>query len=193
MPTNIEISSNALILIGDNPISSFTEAGFGATAAANLYDNAYCALLSEHPWTFALKEQHLSRLSQAPDKETNYAYAFQLPTDMVRVWAVFPHGMYTIVGSLLYSNDLELLMRYNHKPDETSLPPHFVQALQYKLAADFSLSVTEDAAKHQLFEQKYLRALSVARSVDSQGKPPVPIIDSPFTDVRRSGLGAFSG
>jgi hypothetical protein len=191
MASDIDIASNALILIGDNPISSFTEPGFGATSAANLYEDTYLATLSEHPWTFALKEQKLSKLSQKPDPETNFSNAFQVPVDAVRIWAVFPHSNYTIVGDLLYSNQNELLMRYNHKTPEANLPPHFVKALEYRLAADFSISVTEDLKKHQLFEQKYLRAMSLARSVDSQGKPPVAIVDSPFVDVRRSGTGSF--
>lgn len=189
MASDIEISSNALILIGDNPISSFTEPGFGATSAANLYEDTYLAALSEHPWTFALKEQYLSRLSQQPDPETNFTYAFQVPVDAVRIWAVLPHSNYTIVGDLLYSNEKKLLMRYNRKPPEAELPPHFVKALEYRLAADFSISVTEDLQKHALFERKYLNAMSLARSVDSQGKPPVAIVDSPFTDVRLSGSG----
>lgn len=189
MATDIGMSSNALILIGDNPISSFTEPGFGATAAANLYQNTYESVIAEHPWTFALKEQKLSKLSQIPDPETNYSKAFQIPVDVVRIWAVFPHSNYTIVGSILYSNQNELLMRYNHKPAEAALPPHFVKALEYRLAADFSVSVTEDLAKHQLFEQKYLRAISMARSIDSQNKPPVAIIDSPFVAARLNGIG----
>jgi hypothetical protein len=189
MASDIDIASNALILIGDNPISSFTEPGFGATTAANLYENTYLSALSEHPWTFALKEQYLSRLSQQPDPETNFKYAFQVPVDAVRIWAVFPHSNYTLVGDLLYSNYDKLLMRYNRKPPESELPPHFVKALEYRLAADFSVSVTEDINKHQLFERKYLSAMAMARSVDSQGKPPVAIIDSPFVDVRLSGTG----
>ena len=187
MASDIDIASNALILVGDNPISSFTEPGFGATAAANLYTNTYAATIAEHPWTFALKEQKLSRLSQVPDKETNYSYAFQVPVDMVRVWAVMPHSNYTIVGDLLYSNQTELLMRYNQKPPESVLPPHFIKALEYRLAADFSISVTEDTGKHGLFNKKYLIAMSLARSVDSQNKLPVAIVDSPFVDVRRGG------
>ena len=77
MASDIDIASNALILIGDNPISSFTEPGAGATAAANLYPVTYEQLLSEHPWTFALKEQKLNQLSQQPDALTNWRYAYQ--------------------------------------------------------------------------------------------------------------------
>jgi hypothetical protein len=192
MASDIDIASNALILIGDNPISSFTEPGAGATAAANLYSDTYKQLLSEHPWTFALKEQKLSRLSQQPDALTNWKYAFQNPTDLIRYWAIFPHSNYAMVGSLTYSNQTELLARYVYKVAESQLPPHFQKALEYKLAADFALLVTEDVNKSQVFEQKYRVAIAQARSIDSQSHPQQPIIDQPFTDVRRSGDHFFS-
>jgi hypothetical protein len=191
MASDIDIASNALILIGDNPISSFTEPGAGATAAANLYPDTYKQLLSEHPWTFALKEQKLNRLSQAPDALTNWKYAYQNPTDLIRYWAVMPHSNYAMVGSLTYSNQNELLARYVYKVAESQLPPHFQKALEYKLASDFALLVTEDTTKSQLFEQKYRTAIGQARSIDSQSHPQQPIIDQPFTDVRRSGDAFF--
>ena len=187
MASDIDIASNALILIGDNPISSFTEPGAGATAAANLYPDTYKQLLSEHPWTFALKEQKLSRLSQQPDALTNWKYAFQNPTDLIRYWAVYPHSNYAMVGSLTYSNQTELLARYVYKVAESQLPPHFQKALEYKLAADFALLVTEDVNKSQVYEQKYRVAIAQARSIDSQSHPQQPIIDQPFTDVRQGG------
>ncbi len=37
MASSIDIASNALILIGDSPISSFEDPGAGAQAASNLY------------------------------------------------------------------------------------------------------------------------------------------------------------
>lgn len=191
MPSSIDIASNALLLIGDNPISSFTEAGAGATAAANLYDQTYQSVLSEHPWSFALKEQKLSKLSQSPDDLTNFDNAFQLPVDMVRLWAIFPFTNYVLVNDILYTNENDLLARYIYKVDETQLPPHVVKALEYKLAADFSISVTEDLKKHELFEQKYRAMVAMARAIDSQQRPQESIIDSPFVDVRTGGFGVF--
>lgn len=193
MPTDISIASNALLLIGDEPISSFTEPGAGATAAANLYPETYRMVLSEHPWTFATKDQKLSKLSQVPDDLTNFSVAYQLPPDLIRLWAIFPHSNYAIVNDILLSNDSTgLLARYVFEVDETQLPPHFTKALEYKLAADFSISVTEDEGKHQLYESKYRTLIAMARSIDSQQKPPVPIIDSPFVDARRGGF-SFHG
>lgn len=187
MATDIQIASNALLLIGDDPINSFTEPGAGATVAAAIYYDTKRMMLSEHPWTFALKEQYLNRLTQQPDDETNYNYAFQLPGELIRILAIFPYSSYTIVGSLLYSNETVLLARYIYDVDETELPPHFIKALEYKLAADFAISVTENTAKSEFYEKKYMVQLGSARTIDSQNKPQVPIIDSPFVDVRFGG------
>lgn len=187
MPTDIDMASNALMLIGDEPINSFTEDGAGAKVAANIYPETYRMVLSSHPWSFAMKEQRLNRLTAEPDKLVNFKYAFQLPPDLIRLWAVFPNNNYAIVNDLLYSNQEVLLARYVFKVDEVQLPPHITKAIEYKLAADFSISITEDMGKHQLFESKYLQLISQASTIDSQQYPQVPIIDSPFVDVRGSG------
>jgi hypothetical protein len=191
MPTDIDIASNALLLIGDEPISSFIDPGAGATVAAAIYPEDYKQVLSEHPWSFAFKEQALSQLSATPDERTGFKYAYQMPTDLIRLWAVFEWSEYVIIGDLLYSNEPSLMARYVYKVAETSLPPHFVVALQYKLASDFAISVTESNSKSELYEVKYRQALSQARSIDSQGRPQESIIDSPFVDVRFSGRGLY--
>lgn len=187
MPTDIDIASNALLLIGDNPISSFTEPGAGAEVAANIYAETYNFVLSEHPWTFALKEQLLNKLSQSPNSLTSYNYAYKTPNDMIRLWAIFPISQYAIIGPSLYSNENELLARYVYKIEETLLPPHFVKALEYKLASEFAVSITESVNRSNEFLIKYDRALAKAKNIDSQGYPQVPIIDSPFIVARFGG------
>lgn len=184
MATSIDLASNALVLIGDNPISSFTESGTGARAAANLYDDTYASFLSMHPWTFALKEQELSKLSATPDDKTNYDNAFQVPSDHIRTWAILPQSDYVVVGDLIYSNEDSLLMRYVYKVDETELPPHAIKAIEYLLATDFAQLVTESTTKADYYQKRFKDALAVAMSIDSQGHPQQKIIDSPFTDIR---------
>jgi hypothetical protein len=191
MPSDIDIASNALILIGDDPISSFADEGAGPRNASALYPETKKAVISEQPWTFALKEQFLNRLSQTPEQETGYSFAYQVPTDLIRIWAVFPHSLYVRVGDLLYSNQTTLLCRYVFDVDETAIPPHVVKAIEYKLASELSIPVAEDRAKAEFYEQKYIEQARKAMSIDSQGQPSVPIIDSPFVDVR-SGGGSLS-
>jgi hypothetical protein len=187
MPSSIDIASNALLLVGDNPISSFDDPGAGAQAAANLYPETKKRLLSEHPWSFALKQQRLNKLSQTPDELTNFNNAFQLPTDLIRIWNMQPRGDYILIGNLLYSNQNEILATYVFDVDEVNLPPHFVKSLEYALASDFSISVTEDTKKAALYEQKAINATSQAMAIDSQGRPGRGIIDSPLIDVRFAG------
>lgn len=189
MPTDIDIASNALLLVGDNPITSFDDEGAGATVAKAIYRETYRMVLSEHQWTFAFKEQELNRKTAQPDDRTNFKYAFQIPGEVIRIYAVFPHSSYTIVGALIYSNETSLLARYIYQVAETSLPPHVTKAVEYKLAAEFALPVTESKTKAEYYEQKYRDQLSMARTIDSQNKPQVPIVDSPFVDARMGGGG----
>ena len=180
MATDIDIASNALVLIGDDPISALSE----DVAAANLYATTYEYVLSEHPWSFAMKEQSLSRLTATPDRKTGYQYAYQMPVDLIRMWAVMPVSDYRIVGSLLYANSNELLARYVYKVAETSLPAHVVKCVEYKMAAEFSISVAEDEQKAQIFERKYMDALGQSMAKDSSQHPYERIKRNPIRNHR---------
>lgn len=184
MPTSIDIASNALLLIGDNPISSFNDSGAGAQVAAAIYPETKKRVLASHPWSFALKQQYLNRLSQTPEKVTGYQYAFQLPTDMIRLWNTQINSNYIIVGQLLYSNQQEILATYIHDVDEVNIPPHAVKAMEYTLAADFAIAITEDNAMSQIFEQKAMTKTAEAMAIDSQNRPSSAIVNSPLIDAR---------
>jgi hypothetical protein len=187
MASNIDIASNALLLVGDEPISSFTEPGAGAKVAANLYQATKEMVLSYHPWSFALKEQALSRLAAAPDARTNFKYAFQMPTDSIRIWEVMRHSYYEVVGSLIYSNEESLFARYVYDVPESLIPAPVVKALEYQLASEFAISVTEDENKAQLYERKARDQLAKASNIDSQSHPQKQIVDSPFVAARFGG------
>tara|TARA_R100001480_G_scaffold40158_1_gene52915 strand:- start:42 stop:623 length:582 start_codon:yes stop_codon:yes gene_type:complete len=192
MPSKIDIASNALLLIGDNPISSFDDPGAGAQVASGLYTETKKRLLSEHPWSFAFKQQRLNKLSHKPDTLTGYNNAFQLPTDLIRLWNIQNHSNYILVGELLYSNENQILATYIFDVDEVNLPPHFVKALEYSLAADFAISVTEDNTLSRIFESKEARAKTQAMAIDSQNRPQQAIVDSPLINAH-SGRGTRGG
>lgn len=183
MTSKIEICSNALQLIGDEPISSFTE-GSSAALADNLYDAFYESMMRYHPWSFALKTQRLNVLTQAPDPLTNYQYALQKPTDMIYLWSIKPQSNYDIVGDYIYSNDRELLATYTYKVAESKLPADFVTVMQYRLASEFAQSITENSGLAQLYEGKFRGALGAAMAADSQQRPQTGIIDRPYLAVR---------
>ena len=188
MPSAIDISSNALLLVGDNPISSFSDPGAGAQAAANLYPQVKQRFLSYTQWSFALKQQRLNLLSEKPDTLTGWESIYQLPTDLIRLWAITPHADYSIIGDKLYTNNkTALLATYIHDVNETALPAHAVKALEYMLASEFAISVTEDDKKAQLYEQKGRDMMAQASTIDAQSRPQQAIVDSPFVNARFGG------
>ena len=184
MASAVDLASNALLLIGDNPISSFDDPGAGAQVAGALYPDTKRRLLSEHPWSFALKQQRLNKLSQSPDILTNYNNAFQVPADLIRFWSLKRWGDYDIIGDLVFTNQTELLATYVFDVDEVELPPHFVKALEYTLASDFAIAIMENEKLATLFTEKALLFSSKAMAIDSQNRPQEAIIDSPLINVR---------
>jgi hypothetical protein len=183
MTSKIEICSNALLLIGDNPISSFDE-GESAALAENLYDAFYDSMMSYHPWTFALKQQRLNVLSEKPDRATGFNYALQIPSDMIYLWKTNTRANYEIIGRQMLTNDNDILATYTYKVAETDLPASFITTMQYRLASEFAQSITENNGNAQIYEAKFRQALSAAMAADSQQRPQQGIIDKPYLDVR---------
>lgn len=185
MSSDIDIASNALQMIGAEPISSFDDPGAGAAVAKALYEPLLRALLTRTYWRFAIKKQSLNKLSQTPLNE--YKYAYQIPTDCLKVEKVYVRSFYKVFRDLIYSNVDNLDIDYVYRVDTPALPSYFELAFTYHLAAEFSLSVTDDVNKNQLYSQKFFEALGAAYTADSQQNPQTPIQDNPFTDVRFSG------
>lgn len=184
MASKIDIASNALVLIGDDPISSFTEDGSGAQAVSNLYDATYEELLSKHFWGFARAQAVLSKLVASPLFD-EFDAAYQMPAGVLRVMRVDSRLPYQIYEDKLYTNETgSLNIEYIFKPSEGRLPGYFVATFEYLLASKLGLSVTQASGDSQMFHQKYLLSLSAAMGADSQNDTTVSIQSSPYTDVR---------
>jgi hypothetical protein len=187
MTTDIKLASNALLLLGEDVIQSLDD----DTAASNLYDATYESLLAMEPWTFAMKEQDLSRNTAAPDDKTGFQYSFNLPSDLLRVWEMMPYCDYAIIGNEVQTNEPELRLRYIYRVSETAIPSHFAKLVEYKLASEFAISVSEDENRAALFEQKFKSQLNQARKIDAQGVPTRGIRSSPFANPYYTGSGEF--
>jgi hypothetical protein len=192
MASQIDIISNALLLIGHNSISSLDpDQGAGATVGAALFDTTLEYMLSITYWRFSMKQQELNKLTATP--LNNWQFAYQLPTDMITLYRVDPRANYQIFEDKLFTNISAIAADYSFKPDAVDLPPYFVQAMQYKLAADFAIAITNDTRKNALYEAKYTREVAIAMGADAKNHPPVSIQDQPFTDIRLSGFDFIGG
>jgi len=182
MATAISMSSNALLLIGHNTINSFSDAGAGARAAANLYSVVYEDAITSYPWRFSMGKVALSKLVASPLNE--WTNAFQLPADLLLTYRTYPRSAFEIYEDKLYSDQETMEIDYWFKPAETSLPPYFVKLMQYLLAAEFAISVTDNRTLADTFAQAAMKQTMVAQNRDAQGRTNNAIESAPFIEVR---------
>ncbi len=182
MATNINLCSNALVLLGDRPISSFSDEGAGAEAASNLYESCYTYLLGLHRWRFATKKAQLSKSTTRPANE--WAYQYQLPTNLITLITTYPVSNYEIYGDKLYSNNQECSIDYVYRISESQIPAYFSKVCEYYLAMTFAIPITGNSTRLQEMESLYLMHLKQAKNVDSNSRPTQGIVDAPLTDVR---------
>ena len=179
--SNVHLATEALVLLGDEPISSFTDGTAGATIAANLYETSYLSMLTNHRWRFATKQAKLSRLTAKPIQE--WQYQFQLPSDCIYLIRTDAKD-YQIYEDKVLCNQQELRVDYMFRVDESALPDYFSKAFSFFLANQFAVPLTGDTAKGQYYGQMYLTALKQAKFADSTQHPQDSFQDNPYVKVR---------
>lgn len=169
MPTDVEICSQALLLVGADEITSFSDETREALICQAMYDTTLKSLLEEHPWRFSLAQAQLAQLVATPLYGYNYAY--QLPTDMLRLMATESAGPYQVFENKLYSNESEVYVTYQIKPDEARFPAYFVKVLVLEMAVALAFSLSEDESKASAMQALLEVAKRKARNTDSQQQP----------------------
>lgn len=181
LTAKVNIVSNALILLGDTPISSLTEERTGAVLGANLFENTYLAILTQHRWRFASKTFNLNKLATAPS--TGYNNAYQLPTDLLYLYKTNTSD-YQLYGKELHTNAEAVEIEYTYRVDEDLLPAYFVKALEYNLASQFALPLTGDIDKGNYYQRMFKDEIKKAKFVDSTQHPQQEIDHNPYVEVR---------
>ena len=186
---DIQIVSEALIGLGALPIDSFEDGTAEADIAGRLYPSVRDAVLSSHPWTFATAETVLPRLAVQP--LANYSFAYSLPAGFLRALSLGDKGNqtnrgvdYRIQESRLHCSAEEPLLAYIFRPDESGFPAYFRSALIAKLQASFALPITENTSRATTLIQLAEKAVTEAKTADSQSQPPSRFEDFTLTDVR---------
>lgn len=180
--TKIGLISKALILCGETPLTSLSDNRYGATVGANLFELIYENELQSNRWRFACKKGALSRLVDVPLNQWQYAY--QLPTDMLLPFHVYPKTPYEIYGDRIYTDATTVELDYLFKPDIDAIPAHFAMLMTYALARDMVKPLTESDVAMRIMQGKYTLQRDRSLYADAQGRPNQHIVDSPFTDVR---------
>lgn len=195
MTSSVSICSNALLMIGDRPISSLDEANDRARLASNLYPSARDAVLRMHPWSCVKKRVMLAPLSNAP--AFDYSYQFQLPADFARPIQV---GLrcdpisYLIEGNVMLANVNAIPLVYVFKStNESTWDALLIEAMTLYMASLFAYPLTKSAALAQTKMGELQVLLKTARAVNGQDDPPETLGDFPLLAERLTGYGPALG
>ncbi len=183
----IALCSRALIKLGADGIASFEDGTAEAEVAASLYAPARDSLLSSHPWSFATGQVTLPKLAAAP--LADFDLAFQLPDDFLRALSAGTGARgrgvdYRIAERRLHTNAPAVTLTYIFRPDESTFPAFFDQALIARLAAEFCIPLTDSTTRSEALHKLADDAQKQARTIDAQQESPTYIENFPLIGVR---------
>lgn len=202
--TDVTICSHALMLLGENTISSFTDGTIQANVCSELYPNIRDMVLTMYPWSFTIVKVDLARSSTAPINEWSFAYP--MPSDSLSMIprAVFNSSAvgaqpitagWEVYGSEIFTDQNAITIDYQKRPLEAEMPSYFVQLLKYAIAMHIAEPVTDQLQKAQHWERiaygypaeggrgGYFRQ---AAATDGMGAGTSFIQDFPLIDSRLS-------
>jgi hypothetical protein len=198
--TKLSICSDALIMLGAAPLSSFATGTDEAQVADRLYDDVRDTLLMQYPYSWSIRKVQLGRLAATPDNEWKYSYA--LPGNILgNPKAVFnvnavgarPVRDFEIYNLGLYTNYESVWIDYQFRPEPVTFPPYFVRLLKMALASEFAEPITDQITKADYYHQKAYGApaenmrgglVRVAINIDGADRPAQQIQEFPISDIR---------
>jgi len=175
--TKVDIASRALIMMGAQPISSFSDDSTEALVVNNIYEEIVESSLTRHRWRFATGQKQLSLLADAP--VGRYTYAYQMPTNplVLKINAVTVND---------YGSQSTVIMDYIFRQDESQFPPYFRLALEFQLASVFAGSIARDSGMIREFGDRAERQYLIAKNTDSQETTANKLDTNRYLNLRQS-------
>ena len=185
--SDIALASRALIRIGAAPITSFNDGTAESEIAGALFAPIRDALLSSYSWSFATGQVALTELETPPIADFQSAY--QLPSDFLRALSAGSGGRgrglrYRITQNTLHTDASQVLLTYVFRPEEETFPAYFDQALIARLAAEFTIPITENTSRAEAMFRLAELEFERARQIDAQQDTPGRIEDFTLIDAR---------
>lgn len=167
MNSEVSICNKALRYLGAPEILSLDQSSREADLCSRHYADTRDELLESYHWNFATSLQSLARMTETP--LFNYAYAYRLPTDALRVRTLRNGAPFMLVsGGIVYTDarpaEAVLTVRVT---DPASFPALFVEALARRLASALALPLMGNTRLEQIMLQRFADALDLARLADA--------------------------
>lgn len=171
--SEVSICSNALQMLGDEPIAAFDEGTRRAQVAANLYPYVRNDILRAHTWNCAIKRVLLAPEVNAP--AFGFRAQFALPGDFVRVVQVGYDGQdlpYQVESGKVLCDANPLPLRYvwrNENP--ATWDEALVFVMQLAMAAQLAYPITKSGSVEENRFAQLREALRRAKAIDGQDNP----------------------
>ena len=182
--SKVQIANLALVHVGGSAITSLTDDTNEARAVNQVYDLVRDAVLSDHPWNFAIK-----RVIPSVDAGTpvyDFAYRFDLPTDYLRLVGIEDDPDYKISGQFIECDSNPIKIKYVGENDTpTEYDAMFVMAFALRLASTISERLTQSSALSKELMEVSLKAREKKLS-------PEDLKGSTFTISSLGGIGGSS-
>jgi len=129
-------------------------------------------LLYKTPWSFAKESEQLTLLAGAPEV-TRWAYAFLMPTVPEKIYLFRPDPVcdYEIFENKIFTNVNQLRFDYTYDVSEAAFPGYFTNAMCYSLAAELTMTITQNVQLAQLNFKKAQMHIMNAMAVGASEQP----------------------
>lgn len=172
--TPVSICSNALLMLGAQPINDLADNNDRARLASNLYPQVRDALIRAFPWNCCI-----TRVTLSPDVATpafDWAFQFSLPGDFVKALACGESGSeveFKIEGRKLLSDNNPCYLRYIFRNENPATwDDGLVNVLTLQMAEAMAYAITQSASLRDSLAQRAELAFKRAKSVDGQDDTP---------------------
>ena len=190
MASKVDLANEALLLLGSNTITSFTDNDSNAVLVNRFFPSERDAVLRSHRWNCAITTANIASLATAPI--IDWEYKFTLPTDpyCLRVLDVR-----TVTGDIRLDHEIhgrELLTEEStvdityiqRLEDTTQFDSLLYQALVFRMAWKLAFPIMRSHTVMGQMGQMYEAVVREARTIDSQEGTPETIEMDTLTDLR---------
>jgi hypothetical protein len=187
MASNVDICNLALTKLGAARITSLLDETKQAKALNAIFDMERDALLSEHPWTFAIKRAEIPASSTAP--AFGWLRAYPLPADYLKlvqvgdVWTFYDAGdlggLFDVEAGAVLSDEVSpLQIRYVYRVTNAGLfSSTFGIALAARLRSSVAEELTQNLSKKNDADEDYRAAIHQAKRANDIERPPQRVPD----------------
>jgi len=190
MASKVDIANEALLMLGANSITSFTDNDSNEVLVNRFFDGERDAVLRSHRWNCAITTANLASLATAPI--IDWAFKFTLPTDpyCLRVLDVRTVSGdikldHAIQGRELLTEESTVDITYIQRLEDATLFDALLhQAIVFRIAWKLAYPITRSHTVMSQMGAMFESIVREARTIDSQEGTPETIVTDALTDLR---------